>query len=735
MKRIPARLAAFVAAALVLSSAVVPTLGTPAVAATATPGRLSGVVRDETGAVLAGADVRLSTASGPVVGADTTDAAGHYSISVATGLYDLSVNVTDAAGPWAADVNNMPVWSDTPLDLAVVRPPVPGAPASDPGAGPPATDPTPPTGATTDPGAGAAPDVTWHGRILDPNGLPVVPRQFDLQPAAGAPGGTLDLGSDGSFTFTGPAGRYDLSLVSGLDPWGGGAVSGPTDGLFLTAEVELSSDRSDDLTLPDAGAADVVVADADGHKDTDPLAYSGAAVEPVDLAAGITARVTVRDTVAADDTGHHNPLLFGPSAVTFTVPHDPAPGPVAVALAPGDRLAIVVGDRATPPGVPGDVTASAGDGKVKVTWSPPADDGGAPITGYVVTATHGASNFKANFPASATSGTIRGLVNGDDYAVTVMAKNAKGPGPASAPISVTLGGSATPTTGGPGGGAGGDPVGGAGSGGDPGSGPGQLGPGPWPSGYWLLGADGTVYPFGDAAPYGDAAGSLGSGPGPVPTRAVDLEPTPSGQGYWVLDSQGRVHPFGDAPHLGDVTPGRLAPGEDPASLSATPSGAGYWIFTNRGRAIAFGDAAFLGDMTGTRLNGPVLDSVATPSGKGYYMVAADGGIFAFGDARFAGSMGGRALNAPVRSLVPDRDGTGYWLVAADGGVFGFDAPFRGSVGGQRLNKPVRGMVRYGDGYLMVGEDGGVFTFSDRPFTGSLGNRPPTSPVVAIASLD
>src|SRR5207248_2483152 len=93
-------------------------------------------------------------------------------------------------------------------------------------------------------------------------------------------------------------------------------------------------------------------------------------------------------------------------------------------------------------------------------------------------------------------------------------------------------------------------------------------------------------------------------------------------------------------------------------------------FTNRGRAIAFGDAPFLGDMSQTKLNGPVLGSVATPNGKGYYMVASDGGIFAFGDAAFAGSMGDKKLNAPVQSLVPDGDGHGYWLVASDGGSVG-----------------------------------------------------------------
>jgi hypothetical protein len=246
-------------------------------------------------------------------------------------------------------------------------------------------------------------------------------------------------------------------------------------------------------------------------------------------------------------------------------------------------------------------------------------------------------------------------------------------------------------------------------------------------GYWMLGADGAVYPFGGAQSYGTRP----IGPGHT---AVKIEPTPSGQGYWVLDDTGAVTAFGDAPAFGAIPAAVLGPGEMATSLSATPTGQGYWIFTNRGRAVSFGDARFLGDVSALTLNGPVLDSVATPTGQGYYMVASDGGIFAFGDARFAGSMGGRRLNAPVRSLVPDGDGAGYWLVASDGGIFAFDAPFRGSMGGVRLAKPVTGMVRYGDGYLMVGQDGGIFSFSSLPFVGSLGDHPPARPVVSVAAL-
>jgi hypothetical protein len=44
------------------------------------------------------------------------------------------------------------------------------------------------------------------------------------------------------------------------------------------------------------------------------------------------------------------------------------------------------------------------------------------------------------------------------------------------------------------------------------------------------------------------------------------------------------------------------------------------------------------------------------------------------------------------------------------------------------------MVAYGHGYLMVGSDGGIFTFSDRPFAGSLGAHPPPAPIVGVAAF-
>ena len=64
--------------------------------------------------------------------------------------------------------------------------------------------------------------------------------------------------------------------------------------------------------------------------------------------------------------------------------------------------------------------------------------------------------------------------------------------------------------------------------------------------------------------------------------------------------------------------------------------------------------------------------------------------------------------------------------AADGGVFSFCEPFYGSMGGTRLNRPIVGMAATpdGGGYWLVAADGGIFTFGDARFYGSMGGDPP-----------
>ena len=75
-------------------------------------------------------------------------------------------------------------------------------------------------------------------------------------------------------------------------------------------------------------------------------------------------------------------------------------------------------------------------------------------------------------------------------------------------------------------------------------------------GYWLLGADGGVFSFGDAQFYGSLPTVLGH---PVTNPMTSIVSTPDGHGYWVVGTDGGVFAFGDAGFYGtfpgiNVTP-------------------------------------------------------------------------------------------------------------------------------------------------------------------------------------
>ncbi|MHB8289319.1 MAG: hypothetical protein ACYDEY_08805, partial [Acidimicrobiales bacterium] len=80
--------------------------------------------------------------------------------------------------------------------------------------------------------------------------------------------------------------------------------------------------------------------------------------------------------------------------------------------------------------------------------------------------------------------------------------------------------------------------------------------------------------------------------------------------------------------------------------------------------------------------------------------------------------------------------TRYSYVAADGGIFSFgDAAFYGSMGARHLNAPIVGVASTpdGKGYWFVAADGGIFSFGDAAFYGSMGARHLNAPIVGMAS--
>jgi hypothetical protein len=87
------------------------------------------------------------------------------------------------------------------------------------------------------------------------------------------------------------------------------------------------------------------------------------------------------------------------------------------------------------PGAPTGASAKAGAISATVSWTAPETNGGSPITGYKVTPYLNGTTAQTavSAGAGATSTTVNGLTAGSSYTFTVLAVNAVGNGPQSAP--------------------------------------------------------------------------------------------------------------------------------------------------------------------------------------------------------------------------------------------------------------------------------------------------------------
>ncbi len=115
------------------------------------------------------------------------------------------------------------------------------------------------------------------------------------------------------------------------------------------------------------------------------------------------------------------------------------------AVAEGPRSTEVSANPAGTPGPPTALSALAGDGSVTLSWLPPANDGGRPITSYSI--------YRGLAPGGetllATLGTVTaytdpGLSNGVAYYYQVTAGNAIGASPRSSEVSITPTGAPSP---------------------------------------------------------------------------------------------------------------------------------------------------------------------------------------------------------------------------------------------------------------------------------------------------
>ena len=274
-------------------------------------------------------------------------------------------------------------------------------------------------------------------------------------------------------------------------------------------------------------------------------------------------------------------------------------------------------------------------------------------------------------------------------------------------------------------------------------------------GYWLVGADGGVYTFGDATFYGSIP-SLGV---TLTAAITGMARTPDGAGYWLVGADGGVFTFGDAPFEGST--GAIALG-NVAGITSTPDGQGYWIVSGNdtsgggsdGGVYGFGDGGFVGDadQPGLTLGGPIVGitsllaqtsppSPPPPPAQGYILAGVDGATYGFGSVPNDGSIysfgqgssqhwfGGNIVGI---AMTPSR--SGYWLASNNGLVCSFGSVDTYQVGGSwsshgdwcfyQFSGSVTNIVGIestsdGGGYWLVANDGTVYAFGDANFQGSV----------------
>ncbi|MCB0919404.1 MAG: fibronectin type III domain-containing protein [Actinobacteria bacterium] len=136
-----------------------------------------------------------------------------------------------------------------------------------------------------------------------------------------------------------------------------------------------------------------------------------------------------------------------PADWTWPITSNPKRQKFADILARSDKL---TNTTPTPsaPDAPAGVAVDVGIGTADVSWTAPANDGGAPVTGYTATAHSNATDGTplGNCSTDALSCTINGLEPGATVHIDVTASNTAGQSPASSPRVEAVVGQEPPTT-------------------------------------------------------------------------------------------------------------------------------------------------------------------------------------------------------------------------------------------------------------------------------------------------
>ncbi|MEA2562211.1 MAG: hypothetical protein QOH06_3715 [Acidobacteriota bacterium] len=264
---------------------------------------------------------------------------------------------------------------------------------------------------------------------------------------AGIAGGehVLEAGFSGD-SFYGPASdRLGQLLVYGRGQfvvWGGNAATlaasltlGQTYQFWGSQWANQVSKGNFDYTANQSfkGYADNVFPDTSSWRTRPANSRQPPATVPSYMSVILATRITKEGDVESGNIAGTGIVRVLNPAAYLPDPGHPGFG-VLLAILPPNPSSLPAG---TSPGAPTAVSATAGESFAEVRWTPPADPGSSPITGYVVTVSPGGLRFAV--PAGETVRIIPGLAFGTAWQFTVTATNRAGAGTPSAPSApVTL---------------------------------------------------------------------------------------------------------------------------------------------------------------------------------------------------------------------------------------------------------------------------------------------------------
>jgi hypothetical protein len=122
-------------------------------------------------------------------------------------------------------------------------------------------------------------------------------------------------------------------------------------------------------------------------------------------------------------------------------------------------------------------------------------------------------------------------------------------------------------------------------------------------------------------------------------------------GYWLVGADGGVFGFGDVTYAGSLGSSRL----NGPIVGIAAGGAGYRLVASDGGVFAFG-SPFYGSMGDHPPPAAVVVMAPSVDGMGYYMLDAAGAVFAYGDAAYLGGTVPAATAATTTTTAQNASG-------------------------------------------------------------------------------